>query len=394
MSKVLVGNIKGPPGTSNPYDVVDVFMADPTGATDSASAFNNARIALPSGGGSIFVPTGTYLINSTVGPFTTNQWIDCAPGVVFNFAGTGDCFNFTDSSTYTTRTIQSGGITGRPVINKVGSSAGARALHAGDILGLRFDVAIRNFTGATDIAVYFDNRVYWAEQMVADLWIDNCTQDVVFDCTGATTSAGSFDRGKFTIYLSHKTFIGDCITFQNGAYIVGGSLDVFGNINSSSSAFTHSILNINGSAPAGHPSGPSLLDQIMLNINLESDEGLAHTFQTINYGSIANVITRASGNISFGPGNQFTQSNITTVTTQFGFVGPVAGDTTLNENFFTGRVAVSSSASFFSSMYIAELSSAPAGGASPVGGGYLWVDATGHLHYKGPSGTDTTLANP
>lgn len=387
MGKILLGNIQGRPAI-DAHNVVDTFHADPTGGTDSAGAFNDALAALPSTGGYILVPYGTYLIGSTVGTFITNQWLICEPGVTFNFTGTGDCFNFTDSSTYTTRTTQGGGIQGRPIINKVGSSAGARAIHAGDILGLRFDVAIRNFTGATDIAAYFDNRIYWAEQAICLIWIDNCTRDVVFDCTGATTSAGSYDRGKFTFYLSHKTFIGDSVTFQNGAYIVGGSLEMFGNINSSSSAFTHSVLKITGSAPAGHPAGPSLLDQIELNINLESDEGLANTFQTINFGSIANVITRASGNVSFGPGNQFVQSNITTVTTQFGFIGPVAGDVTLNENVFTGRIAVSSSASFFSSQYIAGISASP---GTPAAGVYIWVDLTGSMHLVTPGGSDVIL---
>lgn len=36
------------------------------------------------------------------------------------------------------------------------------------------------------------------------------------------------------------------------------------------------------------------------------------------------------------------------------------------------------------------LSSTPVG--LPVGGGYLYADATGNLHYKGPSGTDTQVA--
>jgi len=32
--------------------------------------------------------------------------------------------------------------------------------------------------------------------------------------------------------------------------------------------------------------------------------------------------------------------------------------------------------------------------ATPAGAGVLYVDATGHLRYKGPLGTDTLLANP
>jgi parallel beta-helix repeat protein len=41
--------------------------------------------------------------------------------------------------------------------------------------------------------------------------------------------------------------------------------------------------------------------------------------------------------------------------------------------------------------YLTEQSSAP---ATPSGGGVLYADATGHLHYLGPGGTDTILAGP
>jgi hypothetical protein len=40
---------------------------------------------------------------------------------------------------------------------------------------------------------------------------------------------------------------------------------------------------------------------------------------------------------------------------------------------------------------LAELAAAP---ATPTGAGQLYVDATGHLHYLGPGGTDTILAGP
>lgn len=42
------------------------YGADPTGAADSTSAFNNAIGALPAGGGTVWVPIGTYKINSTI----------------------------------------------------------------------------------------------------------------------------------------------------------------------------------------------------------------------------------------------------------------------------------------------------------------------------------------
>jgi hypothetical protein len=329
-------------------------------------------------------------MDATVGPLVTGQWILCLPGVFINWKGTGDCFQFTDSSTYTARTTAGAGIIGRPIIDGTSAGDGSCALHAGDILGLRFDIGVQNFTGSTDIAVHLDNQVYWTEQAIGVAHILGCTQDVVFDCSGADTSAGSYDRGDFTFYVQHTTFTGDSVTWQNGAFLVGGRLRIFGNYSSSSSTFSHAILSITGSAPAGHPSGDSGLAQCQLDINVESDEALAHTFQTVNFGSTSNGIINCSGNVSFGPGNQFTASNITTVSDQFTFVGPVVGDTTLNETSLTGRLAVPSSASFFSSLYIGATSAAP---GAPATGGYLWVDNTNNdLHFYGTSAVDTVLA--
>ena len=45
----------------------------------------------------------------------------------------------------------------------------------------------------------------------------------------------------------------------------------------------------------------------------------------------------------------------------------------------------------FELAFLPEQSSAP---ATPSGGGILYTDSTGHLHYLGPGGTNTTLAGP
>lgn len=358
--------------------------ADTSGASDSA----NISAAVAATGYAVLGP-GTYYMNTTVGPLVTGQWILCLPGVFINWKGTGDCFRFTDSSTYTTRTRAGAGIIGRPIIDGTSAGAGSCGLHAGDILGLRFDIAVQNFTGSGDIAVYLDNEVYWTEQAIGVAHILSCTQDVVLDCGGATSSQGSYDRSDFTFYVQHTTFTGDSITWQNGAYLVGGRFRLFGNYGSSASAFTQAVMTITGSAPAGHVAGPSGLAQCEIDINIESDGGHANTFQTINFGSTSNGIVNCSGNISFGPGNQFTQSNVTDIASQFTFVGPVIGDVSINEMFLTGRLAVPSSASFFSNLFIAATSSAPGAAAT---GGYFWVDSSNDLHFLGSSAVDTVLA--
>lgn len=42
------------------------YGADPTGVSDSTSAFNNAIAALPAGGGTVWVPIGTYKCNTRI----------------------------------------------------------------------------------------------------------------------------------------------------------------------------------------------------------------------------------------------------------------------------------------------------------------------------------------
>jgi hypothetical protein len=67
------GSVAGAPGNctslADPvgalgFENVQTFGADPTGVADSATAFTNAVAALPSGGGTVFIPKGTYELAS------------------------------------------------------------------------------------------------------------------------------------------------------------------------------------------------------------------------------------------------------------------------------------------------------------------------------------------
>ena len=344
-------------------NVVTQFGADNTGAADSTSAIQAAISALPSTGGVVYLPAGTYKITSTLNVAKSGiyligdgRWI-----TTLAFTGTGDCISVTDASTYATRTVHGGGVLGLSV-DGTGSGAGSCALHAGDILNLRFDIAVNHFTGSGDIGLHLDNRNFWTEQASGVAYFDNCAQSVVFDCSGALTSNSSYDRGDFTFYLSVRTFTGNVVTMQNGAHMVGGRLRMFGNINSSSSPFTAAVLQLTGSTPAGHSQITNTnLSQCEIDINVESDLGLANTYQTVNFGSTSNVIFNCSGNMSFGPGNQFTASNVTSVSTQFTYTGPVIGDSTLAQANFPGRLSVNSSTFFFSSMFFGGITGANAG---------------------------------
>jgi hypothetical protein len=378
-------------GSRNILDAAYSGGADATGAGDSAAAFNAAIAALPAGPGYIDVPAGTYKLGGTVGPLTTGQWIRCAPGVRFSFTGTGDCFRWTDSSSYNARTIQGAGILGRPVIDGTSAGAGSCALHYGDILQFRYDVAVQNFSGAGDIGIHPDNQVYWTEQATGTAWLNNCTRFVVFDCGGATTSTGSFDRSDYTFWINQFGVGFDGVTWQNGAEQTGGRVRVLGNFETAASAPSSAVLRVTGQLPAGHPGAGAFsgLSYLELDVNVEADEGLAFAPQTIHFGAAGNFITGCTGNMSFGAAFAFQQSNLSGGTGQFGYHGTVTGDTTLAQ-LVANRITFDNEALFLSPLFMGKDSSWPPG--TNTGGGWVGVTSAGDLHYLSPGGTDTDLS--
>jgi hypothetical protein len=82
LTKVSYSMISGAP-----LSVLD-FGADPTGTSDSSAAFNSAISALPSSGGSIYIPAGTYNLNIVI----TN------PNVHLIGAGSGSTYLFNNTS--------------------------------------------------------------------------------------------------------------------------------------------------------------------------------------------------------------------------------------------------------------------------------------------------------
>lgn len=362
---------------------------DETGATDTANVADQAA----AGTMAMILAPGIWYFDTTIGPLTTGQWIVCMPGVLINWLGTGDCFRWTDTSDYDARTTRGGGLIGCPVIDGASSGAGSSALHFGDILGFRFDVDIQNFDGAGDIGLHADNQAYWTEQAIGIAYLNNCTSFVVFDCGGADSSTGSFDRGDFTFFINQFNVAYNGIVWQNGAQQVGGRVRVFGNFETAASAPDSAVLTFTGTVPAGHPTAGSYagLAQCELDVNVEGDEGHTYAPQTINFGAEDNAIVDCTGNVSFGTAFAFQESNVTATTTQFVFTGQVIGDPTLAVQTVPGRLSVSGESFFFSEMFLGEIGTTP---STPADGLVLWVDnSTGNLHYLGASGVTGVLGS-
>lgn len=343
----------GPPGTPDPPNDVNAHTralnaagaginvlnaafaggADPTGAADSSAAFNAACAAVMI----IRVPAGTYKLGSTVGPFTTGQFVICDPGVTFSWTGTGDCFRWADTSTYNTRTTRGGGILGWPVIDGTSDGAGSAGLHAGDILGFRCQAIIQNFTKAGDIGAHLDNQFAWTEEAALDLILQNCTQHLVFDVSGATTSTSSFGYGTFAVQILAKQNQ-DGVVLQNGAVVYNPArFDILGNFQGTPGANTSAAVRITGTVPAGHPNagGFSAIRNGKFSCDAECTSGTgSNAPQTIVFGTLgSNAIVGSTGVLDFSMGTlAFAASNWTATGAAGSFIytGSIAGDFNLN----------------------------------------------------------------
>jgi Pectate lyase superfamily protein len=313
-------------------DWVDVTSlgADPTGASDSASAFKSAIGAVGSAGGVVYVPAGTYTISTTLTCTNVPVYFvgDGAWATTLSFTGSGDCLRVYDSSTYGSRTKFGGGITGI-TIDGAKAGSGSAGLHVGDVLQYEVDLTVQNFYGTNSIGVHFDNNYYWMEQLFGRIYASNCASHVVFDWTSTTssTSSGSFERCDLDIYIDQINAKFDGVVFRNGAFVTNGSLKLRGNFGSSTTAVTSAALRLTGNQTANGYSGYSGIVDSMIDIGLECGSG-ANTPQTIVFGATQNTISGCYGALQFGAaGNTFTASN--NKSNVWNFMGQTGGDSTL-----------------------------------------------------------------
>jgi hypothetical protein len=310
---------------------VTSYGADPTGASDSAGAFNDAVTAVANaGGGVVYIPAGGYKVESTVTCTAVPVYFvgDGAWATIISFYGTGDCFRVYDSSTYSTRTKFGGGIVGI-TIDGSNAGAGSTGLHVGDLLQYEVDLTVQSFRAAGSIGVHFDNNYYWAEQLFGRIYAQDCASHVVFDWTSgtSTTSSGSFERCDLDIYIDQWNASFDGVVFQNGAFITDGSMKIRGNFGSSKTALTSAALRLTGNQTANGYSGYSGIVNSHVDIGVECGSG-AFTPQTIVFGASKNTISGCYGALQFGAaGNTFTTSN--NVNNVWNFIGQTNGDSTL-----------------------------------------------------------------
>lgn len=302
---------------------------DTSGVKDAAN-INAAVAAVPAQGGTIVLaPSAQWYIECGQVVINRSGLYINAPGTYINAVGTGDVIRMYDNSG-TFWPVYGGGITGFPVIDGTSAGAGSCAIHMGDLFRAVCDAGVQNFTGAGSIGVHFDNANYWTEQLYGRIYAANCTQHVVFDVTGATTSTSSFARASLGIYVNQTTASYDGLVLQNGAQVYNGDIALRGNFVGSASALTSAVLRVTGTVPAGHPfaGGFSQVNNCRLEVGCEVNSGFAHVPSTMLFGANGNVISNCYGILDYGGGSG-TFTAAVRIGNIFPFNGAIRGDSTL-----------------------------------------------------------------
>jgi hypothetical protein len=367
-------------------NVVTAYGADPTGSSDSSTAFQNAvNKVVTAGGGVVYVPAGIYKASTTTTKNIAGTAVyivgDGKWSTIIKWYGTGDVFRIYDSTSYLTKTVNGGGILGVTFdgSNATGNSAG---FHIGDIEQLQFDVAVQNFTaGTTSKGAWFDNNYNWTEQMTGQIYASSCSAGVVFDNTANTSGSatGSFDRMNLNIFINSNG-AGDGVVFQNGALTQNmAQLGIWGNFLTSTTQYAVLRITGNNNALAGPDPGYSFISDGTLNIGVELDDNNHLAPYTIYFGSSSNELFACNGLLSFAGNFSFTQSN---KGSNFGYYGQIISEPTLASatNYFP--TAVSTPAGLNLGGYNSPVS-VTANGQTITAGGFAYVPVTCASSFSG-----------
>lgn len=310
---------------------------DTSGAADAAAVA--AAVAALSGSPGVvkLSSNAPWYISCGSITCTTGQYID-ATGCVIHATGAGDVFRWVDTSSYSTRLsstagkVGGGGLIGFPAIDGTSTTGNSCAFHGGDILQLRCEAQALNFTaGTTSKGFWFDNTVWFTEQLSARVYAQNCKSAAVFDNSSnvSGTATASFARAHVDVYVAQVTdnVAQDGVTVQNGATIYDGHLGIFGNFVTTSAASTSAVLRITGQGAGGSNTSYSAVNSGELIIGVESDTALANGPYTVYYGSSNNEIYECYGTMDFAFGH-FTASNLPGATV-FVYTGTVNNDAVL-----------------------------------------------------------------
>ena len=230
--------------------------ADPTGGTAIDTIVNSLISGLPSQGGVIYFPTGTYKVGSGLsGTLASTQTVtltgDGASATLLDYYGSTDTIRLYNATVFGSGggTSFFSGVRNLTIDGTHAIGGSAAGLHLGDITFPQVkDIIIQNFTGATSKGLHLDNTTTWTEEGDYRLCVTNCTQGVVLDVTTGFNSYGYSDFD-VTFFQGGSQ---SCFCVVNGAFLYHSSLFIRGDVNGSASAVTNNaaVIYVSGPGPA------------------------------------------------------------------------------------------------------------------------------------------------
>jgi Glycosyl hydrolase family 12/Pectate lyase superfamily protein len=236
------GNGTGVISSGIDWQSVLTYGADATGVNDSTAAFNAAVAALPSGGGVVYVPAGTYKLEGTV-TFNQNQSMigDGSTCVNINYTGNSSCIQ-AEVTSWTGGNQYAGSFTGFTV-SCYGAGSDAVGFQYGNLQGINIsDVAVY---GASLYGLYCYNTSGWSEQ-------SNIQMRLVQNGVAAYFQSGSCDYSNYDFTIVTEAGQGG-VYLNNSAEMQGCNLRIRGNFyakTGSNSAAVIGLETIGGSGGA------------------------------------------------------------------------------------------------------------------------------------------------
>lgn len=196
-----------------PWADVRAFGADPSGVNDSAPAFQSAAT---SGAGTVFVPKGTYRLNSSL-TFGVNVVMDGSDLVKLNYYGTGTAIIFQRSGGKLEGFTLASKAPGQNGVQVFGNFVKVRNIYIRDFDGIGFQLGQAGVCGAYYSACDEIYCLNTTTQGTAGILVDGG----IIPNTNANTFRNAVVRGKWTTLYhikGHRNLFtgGDCVPYTNG----------------------------------------------------------------------------------------------------------------------------------------------------------------------------------
>jgi hypothetical protein len=181
-------------------NIEGVQYADQFTGSDIGAKVNAAMAALPSTGGTVYIPAGAYNFSTTIQMLKNCQLIgagSCA--TLLYYTGTGDAIQLvgTNNSWGTQPPYMNGLLRGFTITGNGNTYTSKRGIHHIDCIGTTYDDLVVSFFNQTnDEGMCFDNQVLFSERVtMRKLSILNNTIGIVFQNSNSGTPGNSTSFG-------------------------------------------------------------------------------------------------------------------------------------------------------------------------------------------------------